>query len=516
MSKYALYAWRPEQLDPREHSLNKSQILQHLSELTPRPPSDNRVFIDLALAIEHWAQNQRQTDVFDRVTIKAYDHLADHYRSTPLSHFVLHHLPSINFDSFYYTVITAATRLGLIIHSDIDNGTYYPDHSSVPAFLMSRLNTLKLKQPAHLIVTDIIDHIDIIDPAQVLTDKDIDYSHQSMQALTDSDADMTLAARMEAGRRNESTSLSNSTAVSKTNSKTTEIQRRSHLNEALALAAKGLSQPSLSKRHLPLSIDDTELLAQLKLMIETKLHLLNQQLLQRPAHKIFFDIQKRSGALGWDVSFVWNDSQVVITFLLERSYTNTDVKLDTVFKIIPPSHYKDEDFQQLFNGANSLNILYKSKLFIEASLKDIHQYLSMTATHQPGLPPRAILSTLEGLGQSIDQDIDFIQTIFKGYSSFYQLFDAIYQEANHPLHEFYWGSAESKPLAWSRFSRRHNMFLTLARLLQHPELPKMIADQRPLLLAYYDQHSDMMPIMIDLKAQFLRMCDKLMQGYHPK
>ncbi|MDO5769838.1 MAG: hypothetical protein Q4P13_10060 [Psychrobacter sp.] len=501
MTRYALYAWRPDQLDPRTLNLDKAQLLQNLSGLAPRPPHNNQDFIELALAIEHWAQNQRLTDVFDRITIKAYEGLADHYRSTPMSHFVLHQLPSINFDSFYYMVITTAIKLGLIIHSDIDNGTYYPDYSSIPVFLMSRLDKLNLKRPAPAIVSDLIKLIDTLGSSEVTGDKPHTVLGKGINPTLSA-----LSASLVGHQQPRQANLP------------------PHQLDPNALS------PSLSDSAMALASEDSELLTQLKQVIEAKLQLLDtrlmtaqqasQQQLQAKTTRykmmqpLVYELQKRPNALAWDMSFLWHDSQVTITFLLERNHFNEAIKLDSIFKIVPPLHYKDAQFGQLFSGPDSINIMYKSKLFIEASLKDVEQYNALLAQTSATMH-RSNLKSLAQLGQQVDQDIDFIKSIFENQTSFYQLFDTIYQDNNHPLHQFYWGPAEPKPLTWSRFSRRHNMFLTLARLLQHPKLPQMIEEQRPILLAYYDRHSEMMPIMMDLKAQFLKMCDKLRQGYQP-
>ena len=491
VKKYTLYAWHPKRLDPRGQALDKAAIIEHLNNLSIYPPARNQPLISLAAVIEEWAEQQRQGDIFDRVTIKAYANLVDYYEHHDVSHMALHTLPSVNFDSFYYRFITQALKLGLIVHSDIDNGTYYPDFSSEPAFLMSRLDKLKLRLPAKQVVEDFVGaQVNLHNPRI----PHVDNIQQFSQASTTTSK--TYAATADSSLSGSSVVINPITTVNNPITPTnSEAVKTNSTPEAMA--------PLLTD--VPIASEDSELLAQLKLTIENYFDPRN----------IVYQLKKHTGALAWDVLFDWHDSQIVLTYILEPSYITSECKLDIIYKIIPPNRYLTPSFKQLFTGENSLNILHKSKLFIEGSLKDIEQYQRLFKAKTPILK-RQPLASFADLKHQVDTDSEFILGLLADHQGFYPLFDTLYHDTDHPLHEFYWGAAETRPLPRSRFSRRRSIFLTLARLIEHPDLEEMIANQRPIMLNYFDQHSQLMPIMHNLKDQFMGMCDQLLLGYQQK
>lgn len=494
MKKYTLYAWHPKRFDPRKQALDKAAIIEYLNNLPTYPPTQNQPLISLADVIEKWAEQQRQGDIFDRVTVKSYANLVDYYEHHDVSHMALHTLPSVNFDSFYYRFITQAIELGLIVHSDIDNGTYYPDFSSEPAFLMSRLDKLKLRLPAKQVVEDFVGaQIDLNNPLFHHVDDTPQFTQTSTTTSKtySATADSSLSASVITANDVASNPLT-TTTITTTNS-----------DAAKTNGNRKAMTPLLTD--IPIASEESELLAQLKLTIENYFD-----------HRdIAYQLKKHTGALAWDVLFNWYDSQIVLTYIMEPSYIKTEFKLDVIYKIIPPNRYLTASFKQLFTGENSLNVLHKSKLFIESSLKDIEQYQRLFKVKTPILK-RQHLASFADLKHQVDTDSEFILTLLADHQGFYPLFDTLYHDTNHPLHEFYWGAAETRPLPRSRFSRRRSIFLTLARLIEHPDLEEMIANQRPIMLNYFDQHSQLMPIMLNLKDQFMGMCDQLLLGYQPK
>ena len=152
MKEYNFFAFHPERFDPRIKSTSSDEPIQRrIERIAAHPPADNQALVQLGHALEDWATRQDTNEIHDAHAVEMYsDDWHSSFEESEARFFYLQALPSDCLDDFYYHMITTANQLGLIVFCDIDEGLYYPDGTSDPAFLYP--NLIKHKQQAAKIV----------------------------------------------------------------------------------------------------------------------------------------------------------------------------------------------------------------------------------------------------------------------------------------------------------------------------------------------------------------------------
>ena len=427
MKEYNFFAFHPERFDPRTEALPKDEpIRTRIHNISPHPPKDNRALAQLGTALEQWAHRQDTSDVHDAHAIELYseDWHSD-YTDKDARFFYLQMLPSENLDDFYHTMITTANRLGLIVYCDLNEGLYYPDGSSDPAFLYPNLiaQYAKSTQPA---------------------------------AVT--------------------------------------FSQRKRL-------------PQYDKEVTPL----------LKPMLRVVLDQLGME-----------DVKIRYSGGCWMAKIPWQDATVELSARVENAYLSNRMLLVAGFYVQPKAYKRNKSYKALYD-AKDTDIYFRlddlGLMGIVWGLKEFRVFNALRDNDYSHEEAREIIGNYRsGLGvstegelyQCVHDEVTEIISWLSGYDSLYALYDDIYQNQQHPLHDYFWAAPFQRAhLDTIDYYSRHQRSLLLARFLQHPELLQMVEQWQVFEAMGID--AEPQPINVDSRKERLaNFCRDIQQGYVPR
>lgn len=113
-----------------------------------------------------------------------------------------------------------------------------------------------------------------------------------------------------------------------------------------------------------------------------------------------------------------------------------------------------------------------------------------------------------------------LQEVFSwlaGHQSLYELYNDIYEDTSHPLHEYYWAPPfEHVTFNTINYSFRHESSLLLARYLHHPDLLKMLEQWQVFGLIDIDIWDSEESLKASQKNKLAYFCNELQKGYEFK
>lgn len=430
MKEYNFFAFHPERFDPRiEITSSDEPIRWRIERIALHPPVENQALVQLGRALEDWAKSQDTNDIHDVHAVEMYsDDWHSSFEESEARFFYLQALPSEGLDDFYYHMITTANQLGLIVFCDIDDGLYYPDGTSDPAFLYP--NLIKHKQQAAKIVN------------------------------TQFDSDKPL--------------------------------------------------PDYKKEVVPL----------LKPMMS--------------------DVLDKLGVTGatfkyadrcWSVTIKWQDATIRLSAHIDRVYPTDKTLLRLHFFIQPKNYSRNKSYKVLFTEEDvpSFFLDMRDKIGIEGEVSALEEFRIFSSLRHHNYSEEEAKEILVNYRQSLGVDTERelyayvsrqLQEVFSwlaGHQSLYELYNDIYEDTSHPLHEYYWAPPfEHVTFNTINYSFRHESSLLLARYLHHPDLLKMLEQWQVFGLIDIDIWDSEESLKASQKNKLAYFCNELQKGYEFK